>query len=69
VEEMEITITPDGIIIDAKGYQGKTCLVELEKLIKHLEESGIHIDGKEQRLKEAARERSGSVNRAERSGN
>lgn len=52
MEEMVIIILPDGKIqIEASGYTGGKCTVELEKFEEYLKKKGYGIDGKEQKRK------------------
>ncbi len=50
-ESMKITITPEGMTVDASGYQGGACVNDLEKLNRFLAEIGVVPDVKEQRMK------------------
>ena len=40
-EEIELTSTDDGMIVDAEGFKGKTCITALEAIITELEKIGI----------------------------
>lgn len=48
---LKIEITPDGITVDASGFQGKTCIDEIQKLLASLREAGIETEIIEQKLK------------------
>jgi hypothetical protein len=50
-EEMKISITKNGMKIDANGFVGKLCLTELKELEKYLESIGIDFKIAEQALK------------------
>lgn len=42
-EEIELTSTDDGMIVDINGFKGDTCLKELETIITELEKLGIKV--------------------------
>lgn len=42
-EEIEITITPDGIQVDAKGFTGPACTETIERILQDLKEDGIEV--------------------------
>jgi hypothetical protein len=52
MKTIKFMIKEDGsVIFDFDGFQGNTCLVEFQKLLKELEELGIKIEGRETRMK------------------
>lgn len=53
-EEYEIEITPDGIKLDAKGFQNKACLKELAEIERMLKDLGIETELVNQNLKREA---------------
>ena len=48
---MTITITPDGLKVDAENFTGGKCLVLQEDLEKYLNSQGIQIGKKHQKRK------------------
>lgn len=54
VEEYRIEITPDGIKLDAKGFQNKACLKELAEIERMLKDLGIETELASQDLKREA---------------
>jgi hypothetical protein len=50
-EQLKITITPDGIKVDASGFTGGKCIVEMDALEKYLQSVGIQIVTKDQKRK------------------
>lgn len=55
-EEIDIEITDDGVIFDAKNFHGKTCMTELEIFLKGLKAMGISSDVSKQEKKQAYHE-------------
>jgi len=53
-EEYTIEITPDGIKLDAKGFQNKACLKELAEIERMLKDLGIETELVNQNLKREA---------------
>lgn len=51
MEEMKISISKDGMKVDANGFVGKSCLTELEDLEKYLNGIGIDLKIAEQVMK------------------
>jgi hypothetical protein len=52
MKTIKFTIKEDGsVIFDFDGFQGNSCLVEFQKLLKELEELGIKIEGRETKMK------------------
>ena len=50
--EIILSVTPDGMKLEAKGYTGGECLKDLEAVKKELAEKyGIHMEQKDQKLK------------------
>lgn len=50
-EQIKITITPDGMKIDAEGFTGGKCLKVQEDLEKFMQNAGISATGKQQKKK------------------
>jgi hypothetical protein len=50
-ETIRVTITSDGIEVDASGFKGKTCLDELKKLQDTLASGGIDVKIVDQKMK------------------
>ena len=50
-EEYEIEITPQGIRLDARGFQNKACLKELAEIERMLKDLGIETTLGDQKLK------------------
>jgi hypothetical protein len=50
-EQLKITITPDGIKVDASGFTVGKCIVEMDELEKYLQSVGISIVHKDQKRK------------------
>ena len=50
-EQLKITITPDGIKVDASGFTGGKCIVEQDALEKHIQSAGITTGNKDQKRK------------------
>ena len=52
MKTIKFTIKEDGaILFDFDGFEGTTCLVEFQKILKELEGLGIKIEGRETRMK------------------
>lgn len=52
-EEIEVTISDEGIVFEATGFHGKTCTDELEKFVKGLKAMGIESEVIKQEKKQA----------------
>lgn len=52
-EEYEIEITPQGIRLDARGFQNKACLKELAEIERMLKDLGIETTLKPRLKREA----------------
>ena len=50
-EQLKITITPDGIKVDAEGFTGGKCIVEQDALEEFIQNAGIQTRGKDQKRK------------------
>jgi len=50
-EEIELTSTDDGMIVDAEGFKGKTCITELETIITELGKMGIRCKKRDTKRK------------------
>jgi hypothetical protein len=50
-EQLKITITPDGIKVDATGFTGGKCIVEQDALEKYIQSVGITAGNKDQKRK------------------
>jgi hypothetical protein len=50
-EQLKITITPDGIKVDASGFTGGKCIVEQDALEKYIQSVGITAGNKDQKRK------------------
>jgi hypothetical protein len=50
-EQLKITITPDGIKVDASGFTGGKCIVEQDALEKYIQSAGITAGNKDQKRK------------------
>lgn len=50
-EQLKITITPDGIKVDATGFTGGKCIVEQDALEKYIQSAGITAGNKDQKRK------------------
>ena len=55
MKTIRFTVKEDGsVIFDFDGFQGNTCLLEFQRLLKELEELGIKIEGRETKMKSGA---------------
>lgn len=50
-QKLTITITPDGIKVDAAGFTGGKCIVEQDALENFIKQQGIQTAGKTQKKK------------------
>jgi len=50
-EEIEIISTDNGMIVDANGFKGDTCLKELETVITELGKLGIKVTRRDTKRK------------------
>ena len=51
MQSLTITITPDGIKVDANGFQGGKCIVEMDALENFIQTAGITTKAKDQKKK------------------
>jgi hypothetical protein len=51
VEEMKISISKEGMKVDANGFKGRSCLAELAELEKYLASVGVDLKIAEQVMK------------------
>lgn len=51
MQKMTITITPDGIKVDAEGFTGGKCIVEQDALENFIRQAGIQTANKAQKKK------------------
>ena len=51
MQKIVVTITPDGMKIDAEGFTGGQCIVEQDALENYLRQKGIEQTGKQQKKK------------------
>jgi hypothetical protein len=51
MQKITITITPDGMKVDAEGFTGGQCIVEQDALENFLRQKGIEQTGKDQKKK------------------
>jgi len=43
-EEVEITITNDGMTVEAKNFKGQACTESLDKMIRGMKKDGVESD-------------------------
>jgi hypothetical protein len=51
MQSLKITITPDGIKVDAEGFTGGKCIVEQDALEAFIQQAGIQTGNKAQKKK------------------
>ncbi len=50
-ESLKITISDEGIKVDAEGFKNDMCLSELDEFMKYMELNGIKMEIEDQRRK------------------
>lgn len=53
-QSMKVTVSDEGIKVDAGGFKNGQCLVEMEQMLKYLKSIGIETSDLEQKMKSEA---------------